>query len=346
MQFSPRVQDALDSVDEDYYTLHPDGRLVTQTTVAWLIASTLDRLDVRPGTRVLEIGTGSGFSGALLAELVGDGGAVVSVDVVPDLADRARELHRRRGRGGIEVRTADGREGAPDHGPFDRIVAWATPDLIPQAWVDQAAPGALLITPVQVTPLVKTNAVVVAHVAADGRIAADSLFPGGYVEMHGEVLTQWLVPPRGVDALAHDADGAPWWIAAPWAAEDRQAAERLLRTLMSVRSQRLLTEDESVQDFTAYLYAVRPEELSIVGTGSAGWRLGCTSGDGAALLDRGTGADVVHTGDRGALDTLLGWTESWREAGRPGYAEVCPVLRQVDGGWEVRLAMASKGRYA
>src|SRR5690606_20388572 len=155
-QYGPRVDAALAPVDEDAYTLKPDGSLVTQTTATPLIATTLDSMDLRPGMRVLEIGTGSGFSGALLGELVGASGTVVSVDVVPDLIARARTLHQQAGRTNVTLLAADGHQGAPDHAPFDRIVAWTTPELIPHTWVEQTRPGGLIIAPVELAGLVKT----------------------------------------------------------------------------------------------------------------------------------------------------------------------------------------------
>lgn len=133
------VTAALAVVDEDYYTLRPDGNLVTQSTAVSAIAEILERLDVRAGARVLEIGTGSGFSSALLSELVGPAGSVVSVDVVAELTTRARELHAAQGRDNVTLVTGGGALGAPGKGDFDRIVAWTTPSLLPHAWVEQAA---------------------------------------------------------------------------------------------------------------------------------------------------------------------------------------------------------------
>lgn len=188
MSYSPAVRTALEAVDEDYYTLRPDGNLVTQSTACWLIAATLDTLDVRPGMRVLEIGTGSGFSGALLSELVGPVGTVVSVDVVPGLIERARELHARQGRANIQLLTDDGGKGAPGHGTFDRIVAWTTPDLLPQAWADQAEPGAVIITPVRITGRARTNAILTASVPRTG---ASSVSPSQPADTWRCTVNRW-----------------------------------------------------------------------------------------------------------------------------------------------------------
>ncbi|MEV2276244.1 methyltransferase domain-containing protein [Nocardiopsis sp. NPDC049922] len=341
MAYSANVASALAAVDEDFYTLRPDGRLVTQSTVADLIARMLDQLDVRPGMRVLEIGTGSGFSGALLSELVGPTGSVVSMDVVADLSERARELHKAQGRVNVELITGDGAGGAPDHGPFDRIVAWATPEAVPEAWVAQSVPGAVIVTPVEVTPRVKSSVVLRAHVDAQGRLHGEELTQGRYVEMHDEVLDQWLVPPRGVDALVRSDGGPEWWIAAEWAKEDPEAATDALRTLSVLEPvrHRVLVEGESAGDFTAYLYATRADELSVVGMGAAGSGFGFADATGIAVLAPGVGGDVVHVGASGAVDRVRGWVDAWREAECPGHESLCPVLRRVEGGWRVRAAL-------
>src|SRR5690606_17587587 len=126
-QYGPRVDAALAAVDEDAYTLKPDGSLVTQTTATPLIATTLDSMDLRPGMRVLEIGTGSGFSGALLGELVGASGTVVSVDVDPGVIARARTRHQPAGRTSVSLLAPGVKQCAPCHSPFAPIVAWSTP---------------------------------------------------------------------------------------------------------------------------------------------------------------------------------------------------------------------------
>jgi protein-L-isoaspartate(D-aspartate) O-methyltransferase len=77
--------------------------------------------------RVMEIGTGTGYAGALLAEMVGPDGHVVSIDIDPSLTDRADKLHAERGVSSIKLVTADGHQGAVEHGPYDVILGWATP---------------------------------------------------------------------------------------------------------------------------------------------------------------------------------------------------------------------------
>ncbi len=105
-------------------------------------------LDVKPGMRVLEVGTGSGYHAAVLAELVGPEGHVTTVEVLPKLAYAAREALDACGHWNVEVRVGDGAEGARDRAPFDRIsVAAASPD-IPGPLREQLAVGGRMVIPV------------------------------------------------------------------------------------------------------------------------------------------------------------------------------------------------------
>ncbi|MBB6122272.1 protein-L-isoaspartate O-methyltransferase family protein [Nocardiopsis algeriensis] len=343
MSDDPQVRAALTAVDEDHYTLHSDGSLVRQSTAASSIARMLERLDVRPGMRVLEIGTGSGFSSALLGELVGPEGTVVSVDVVAELTERARDLHKAQGRSNIELVTGDGALGAPGRGPFDRIVAWATPRLLPEAWMEQAEPGAVVLTPVELAPSVRTAAILRARVNQAGVPEGEEFFAGRYVEMHGQELEQWLVPPRGVNALVHAEDGRELWISAPWAAEDGDAACDMLAALADEPTEEvpILKPEESAADLTAYLYARHAEDISVIGLGGYAWGVGRADADGAAVFAAATPGSVVHGGGPGPLEQLRAWIAAWREADRPGYADLKPVLTRKDEGWRVRAQLSN-----
>ena len=103
----------------------------------------LDLLDLRPGRRVLEIGTGLGFQAAVMAEL---GAEVWSVEIVEEFADGARLRLGTLGHD-VEIRVGDGSRGWADHAPFDRILVTAASDWPPQPLVDQLAPGGLLVMP-------------------------------------------------------------------------------------------------------------------------------------------------------------------------------------------------------
>jgi protein-L-isoaspartate(D-aspartate) O-methyltransferase len=112
------------------------------------VRNMLALLDVREGQRVLDVGSGSGWSAALLAHLVGPGGEVVGVETVPELVDFGRRNLRDVGvRARIEQAT-DGVLGLPDEAPFDRILVSAGAKTLPLSLVDQLVTGGVLVVPV------------------------------------------------------------------------------------------------------------------------------------------------------------------------------------------------------
>jgi protein-L-isoaspartate(D-aspartate) O-methyltransferase len=127
-----------------------EGRQLPQTTCPELIVTMLRMLEVQSGQRVLEVGTGSGYSTALLAHVVGPGGRVTSVEVDPEVAERARGLLSCHGNNWAHVVCADGRDGWPPDAPFDRLVAWASsPETIPAAWAEQMVPPGMIVAPIR-----------------------------------------------------------------------------------------------------------------------------------------------------------------------------------------------------
>jgi protein-L-isoaspartate(D-aspartate) O-methyltransferase len=112
-----------------------------------LVLDMLIALDVQPSHRVLEIGTGTGYTAALLAARLGDD-AVTTVEIDTNLAQRARE-HLTAAGYTPTVITGDGAQGYPPHAPYDRIIATASvrPGHLPYSWVTQTRPGGIIVTP-------------------------------------------------------------------------------------------------------------------------------------------------------------------------------------------------------
>jgi protein-L-isoaspartate(D-aspartate) O-methyltransferase len=110
------------------------GRPVSSSSQPAIMARMLDQLDVQPGHRVLEIGTGSGYNAALLAHVVGETGAVVSVDIDADIAADARERLAACGVSQVTVGCGDGGLGWSEHAPYDRIIATVGAWDISPAW--------------------------------------------------------------------------------------------------------------------------------------------------------------------------------------------------------------------
>lgn len=127
----------------------PDGSACSSASSPSIVATMLDQLDVRRGHRVLEIGAGTGYNAALLAELVGATGRVATVDIDPDTTARARRALARTGYGHVDASTGDGQLGRPEHAPYDRIVVTAGAWDLPTAWIAQLAPGGRLVVPLR-----------------------------------------------------------------------------------------------------------------------------------------------------------------------------------------------------
>ncbi len=117
------------------------GQTISQPFVVAIMSQALE---VAPGARVLEIGTGSGYQAAVLAEM---GLEVYSVEIIPELADAAQRLLDELGYD-VNVKTGDGYDGWAEFAPYDAIIVTAAPDHIPQPLVDQLAVGGALVVPV------------------------------------------------------------------------------------------------------------------------------------------------------------------------------------------------------
>ncbi len=119
-----------------------EGQTISQP---YIVAVMTEQLDLSPQDRVLEVGTGSGYQSALLAELAG---TVVSIERLPDLADRAQQNLARAGITTVRIVVGDGTEGYSPEAPYDAIIVTAASPGIPQPLVDQLAEGGRLIAPV------------------------------------------------------------------------------------------------------------------------------------------------------------------------------------------------------
>jgi protein-L-isoaspartate(D-aspartate) O-methyltransferase len=144
----------------------------------YVVAFMTEAAALTPDAKVLDIGTGSGYQAAVLAEIVG---RVYSIEIVPELAERSRRLLADLGYDNVEVRTGDGYRGWPDEAPFDAIVVAAAPDHVPPALVEQLAVGARLVIPVgrfaqEILIVTKT----------EGGSTTEAVLPVRFVPMTGE----------------------------------------------------------------------------------------------------------------------------------------------------------------
>jgi protein-L-isoaspartate(D-aspartate) O-methyltransferase len=150
----------------------------------YVVAAMTEAAQLGPGEKVLEIGTGSGYQAAVLAEL-GDV-EVYSIEIVEPLAQRTHKLLDRMGYTKLHLRIGDGYKGWPEAAPFDAIIVTAAPERIPQPLIDQLAIGGRLVIPVGKEG---DQDLRVITRGKDGT-TTESLFPVRFVPMTGEAQQQ------------------------------------------------------------------------------------------------------------------------------------------------------------
>ncbi len=120
-----------------------DGQTISQP---YVVALMTDLLELAPGDVVLEVGTGSGYQAAVLAQLAGQ---VYSIEIIERLGRSAAQSLERLGYGNVEVRIGDGYLGWPEHAPYDAIIVTAAAGEIPPPLLEQLAPGGKMAIPVK-----------------------------------------------------------------------------------------------------------------------------------------------------------------------------------------------------
>ena len=153
------------------------GQTISQPTI---VAVMTELLDLEPGERVFELGTGSGYQAAVLAEM---GASVYSVEIVPELGERARTTLDDRGYGAVRTRTGDGYFGWQEAAPFDAIIVTAAGDHVPPPLIQQLKPGGRMVLPVGSRFM--TQHLVLVERTADGTVTTRELLPVRFVPLTG-----------------------------------------------------------------------------------------------------------------------------------------------------------------
>lgn len=144
-QQEPELWEKQVSADDAVTTqLDDDGWPISSSSAPWLMNAMLDALDLQPGLRVLEIGTGTGWNAAIMAAA---GALVTTVEIDELIAGRAKSALARTGFSDVVVIHGDGELGAVSRSPFDRVIATAAAHTVPYQWVEQAAEGGRIVFP-------------------------------------------------------------------------------------------------------------------------------------------------------------------------------------------------------
>lgn len=151
------------------------GQTISQPLI---VAIMTDLLDIEPGDKVLEIGTGSGYQAAVLAAL---GAEAHSIEIIPELAEFGRENLKRAGYGQVDVREGDGYHGLAQEAPFKAIIVTAAASHIPPPLVEQLAPGGRMVIPVGGQWL--TQQLTLVEKAPDGALTTRQLLPVAFVPL-------------------------------------------------------------------------------------------------------------------------------------------------------------------
>ena len=153
------------------------GQTISQP---FIVGYMTELLGIGRSSHVLEIGTGSGYQAAVLAEIAG---VVYTVEIIPALASEARDRLRRLGYARVEVRNADGFYGWREAAPFDAIIVTAAAGFVPPPLIEQLKPGWHLVIPVG--SVYGAQSLVVVDKAADGAVTTRTLLPVAFVPLVG-----------------------------------------------------------------------------------------------------------------------------------------------------------------
>lgn len=292
---------ALWGEEADFESLRENPVQTSTISQPFIVLKMIELLQLRPGHTVFEVGCGSGWNAALMAEMVGEQGRVVSTEIIKPIAEQARQRLAAMGFAErVEVRLSDASLGAKDAAPFDRIIFTAGANDIPTPLIEQLKPGGIMLF-VMNTDL-GSDMLLVLEKRAD-HLAALSKEPCGFVPMISEHLPPGEALPKLSAVLEERGISAdPVTLRAPfWWGGLRE--ERLFQWFMS---------------FTLGYFAVaEPAALPLqVDThpGLSSFAVPSSTGTGlaVALPDR---LEQYGTGD--ALQRLKGVLQRWLDQGMP-----------------------------
>lgn len=162
--------------------MHGD-EVVSSISQPGMIAQMLELLDPAAGSRVLEVGTGSGYNAALLAHIVGPSGLVTTIDLDGELAESARAMLREIGCANVDVIAADGAAEIIERARFDRLIVTARTEDVAQTWWEALDEGARLVVPLR---LEGAGEYAVGFVRREHRLVSIGVHPCAFIALRGD----------------------------------------------------------------------------------------------------------------------------------------------------------------
>lgn len=298
------------------------GTPLSSSSQPSIMAAMLEALALEPGHRVLEVGTGTGYNAALLAELVGPAGRVTSVELDPDLATRATAAlaegsHR------VHVVVGDGRDGWPAGAPFDRMIVTASAPGVPRTWFDQLADDGLVVMPLWLRQSLQT--VVVLRRRPEGFVSV-ALIPGGFMRMReslGEVEPGLQDQLRASEVASGSARPLVSLAGTALRHLDGHGRRCLLALALGPARTVPVARHAAGDDLLLFVSLAADEDHLIEWfgerAGEAGPGVVGAGGGSLAVLRRAPVVDHLDArGGTEAEDALLGLVERWEILGRPG----------------------------
>jgi protein-L-isoaspartate(D-aspartate) O-methyltransferase len=304
------------------------------------LAHLLSELDVQPGQNVLEIGTGTGYTAALLADIVGPEGRVTSLEIDAEVADAARSHLDRAGYGHVSVIHTDGANGWPDAAPFDCILVSLNLWDIPTAWPAQLAPEGKLAVALGINGIQLGT---VLSQTAPRVLTSGTVFPMGFLNIQGQAA--------GPDKHVH-LPGSSMEMRIP---EGTSLNEASLHTLLSddqeIIQLPLELDRRNLGMFSYYLLFHQPASYNLVtysipegqlayGMHGIGW--GVVSPASACLVPYGDQRVVYAFGGSDAYYELAKRAREWQQAGQPGLERTHLAVTPVGQPFDPPAASASR----